>query len=526
GVANVGFYGVSATPSTTYQGSFYAKAGAALSTVVRVTLEKSDGTVIAGTNVRNAVGADWHKSTFTIRTPAGITASTDNRVVVSLVGAAGGQDVWLSEVSLFPPTFKNRPNGVRPDIATKLANLHLGLFRVPGGNYLEGNTLATRFAWKNTIGPVEQRPGHQNTAWGYWSTDGFGILEFLRLAEDIGAQPLLALFAGYTLNGQHVSESDYGAYIQDALDEIQYAIGDTSTPWGARRAADGHPKPFDLRYVEVGNEDWFDSSGSYAWRFSRMYDAVKSAYPQLKVIATTGGYQGGAASSTATGTTPDLVDDHYYNPPAWFSDNSARYDRVDRNGPQVLVGEYGGIDGSPTGTLRAAVGEAAFLTGLERNSDIVIGSMYAPVIVHEGQPNWPTNLIGIDAGSSYGSPSYWVQQMFSTNLGAQVVGARLTGAGSIKEVVTRTVHDGVTTLYVKIVNPTSQIQSARLSFFGVRSVNDSGALIQLTGDPSARNTLATPTAIVPQTRRVTGLGTVSRLTVPPNSVTVLRVTAR
>ena len=157
---------------------------------------------------------------------------------------------------------------------------------------------------------------------------------------------------------------------------------------------------------------------------------------------------------------------------------------------------------------------------------MVIGSMYAPVIVHEGQPNWPTNLIGIDDGSAYGSPSYWVQEMFSTNLGAQVVGTRLSGAGALKEVVTRTVHDGKTTLYVKIVNPTSQIQSARLSFSGVRSVSDSGVLIQLTGDPSARNTLANPAAVVPQTQRVTGLGTVSRLTVPPNSVTVLRLTAR
>jgi alpha-L-arabinofuranosidase len=517
GVANAGFYGVSVTPATTYQGSFYAKAGAALSTVVRVSLEKADGTVIAGATVRNALGTGWRRSAFTIRTPAGIAAATDNRIVVSLAGGTGldGQDVWLTQVSLFPPTFRNRPNGARQDIAAKLANLHLGLFRIPGGNYLEGNTLETRFNWKNTIGPVEQRPGHQNTAWGYWSTDGFGILEYLRLAEDIGAQPLLAVFAGYTLNGQHVSENDYGAYIQDALDEIQYAIGDTSTPWGARRAADGHPKPFDLHYVEVGNEDAFDGSGSYGWRFARMYDAIKSTYPQLKVIAT-----------TATGTATDLVDDHYYNPPSWFVDNATRYDKVDRNGPQVLVGEYGAIDGSPTGTLRAAVGEAAFLTGLERNSDIVIGSMYAPVIVHEGQPNWPTNLIGIDAGRSYGSPSYWVQQMFSTNLGTQVVGARLTGAGSIKEVVTKSIHNGVTTFYVKIVNPTSQIQSARLSFFGVRSVNDAGVLIQLTGDPSARNSLADPAAVVPQTRRVTGLGDVSRLTVPPNSVTVLRVTAR
>jgi alpha-L-arabinofuranosidase len=369
---------------------------------------------------------------------------------------------------------------------------------------------------------VEQRPGHANTAWGYWSTDGFGLLEFLRLAEDIGAQPLLAVYAGYALNGQHVSEADYDKYIQDALDEIQYAIGDTSTTWGAKRAADGHPQPFDLHYVEVGNEDWFDGSGSYAWRFSRMYEAIKAAYPQLQVVATTGGYQGGAASSTPTGVTPDLVDDHYYAPPSFFVDAATRYDKADRSGPQVLIGEYGAQDGSPTGTLRAAVGEAAFLTGLERNSDIVIGSMYAPVIVHESDSNWPVNLIGIDAASSYGSPSYWVQQMFSTNLGGSVVGSRLGGAASVQQVVTKSVHNGVTTFYVKLVNATAQIQSARLSFFGVRRVDPSATLIQLTGDPAARNTLTDPDAIVPHTERIS----LDRLTLPANSVTVLRVTAR
>jgi alpha-L-arabinofuranosidase len=530
-VANTGYYGIAATPATAYRGSLYVRSKTALTLPLRIGLEKPDGTVLAATQVPGAAGTAWQRADFTLRTPAGIAPSTDNRLVVSLANCTGkqcatiaDQDVWLAQVSLFPPTYKNRPNGARRDIATKLAALKLGLFRIPGGNYLEGSTLATRFDWKRAIGPVEQRPGHQNTAWGYWSTDGFGLLEYLQVAEDIGAQPLLAVFAGYTLNGQHVPEEAYQPYIQDALEEIEYAIGDTSTTWGARRAADGHPAPFDVRYVEVGNEDWFDGSGSYAWRFTRMYEAIKAAYPQLKVIATTGGYQGGAASSTSPGTTPDLYDDHYYNPPAWFVDNSGRYDRADRGGPQVLIGEYGAIEGNPTGTLRAAVGEAAFLTGIERNSDIVIGSMYAPVIAHEGQPNWPTNLIGIDAGSSYGSPSYWVQQMFSNNLGRQVVGSRLTGSGAIRQVVTRTVAGGVTTLYVKLVNPTDQLQSARIAVTGAGTVDGTGTRTQLTGEPAARNTLANPTAVVPHTTQITGLTPTPRLVLPANSVTVLRLT--
>jgi alpha-L-arabinofuranosidase len=521
--ANVGYYGVGVAPSTTYRGSLWAKATAGWTGRARVSLEKTDGTVLAS-KALGAIGPDWARLHYTLRTPAGIATSADNRVVVSLErGCSGrrcqplaGQDVWLSVVSLFPPTYKNRANGLRRDLMQKIAAMHPGFFRVPGGNYLEGNTLDTRFDWKKTIGPISQRPGHQNTAWGYWSTDGLGLLEYLRMAEDVGAQPLLAVFAGYTLNGTHVPEADFEPYVQDALDEIEYAIGDRSTTWGARRAADGHPKPFDLHYVEVGNEDFFDASGSYEWRFARIYDAIKERYPQLAVVATT----------PVTSRRPDVIDDHYYNPPSWFAANADRYDRADRSGPRVLVGEYGALDGSPTGTLRAAVGEAAFLTGLERNSDIVIGSTYAPIIVNENAPNWPTNLFGIDATRSYGSPSYWVQRMFATNLGRNVVGSTLSGAQGLRQVVTRTRAHGATTFYVKLVNPTALQHTARLSFTGIGHIDPTGTLTVLTGDPAARNTLDAPKAIAPVTREISGLGTSSKLVLAPSSVTVLRVTGQ
>ncbi|WP_372664742.1 LamG-like jellyroll fold domain-containing protein [Amycolatopsis kentuckyensis] len=522
--ANVGYYGVAAKPATKYTGSFFAKG--TWTGAVRVSLEKPDGTVLASKDVQ-PVGTEWAQQTFSFTTPSTITTSTDNRIVVSLVNKskqALAGDAWFQQVSLFPPTFKN--HGVRLDLGQKLAAMKLGLFRVPGGNYLEGNTLDTRFAWKNTIGKQEDRPGHQNTAWGYWSTDGFGILDYLKLAEDIGAQPLLALFAGYTLNGQHVDQVDYPQYVQEALDEIEYAIGDASTTWGAKRVADGHPAPFDLHYVEVGNEDWFDGSGSYAWRFTDMSDAIKAKYPQLTVIATTGGLQGGAASSTPTGVRPDAADDHYYQSPQWFTDNSTRYDTADRSGPEILVGEYGAQDGRPTGTLAAAIGEAAFLTGLERNSDIVIGSMYAPVLVQENQSNWPVNLIGFDAGTSYASPSYWVQQMFASTLGKQIVTSRLNQGSPLRQVVNVTTKSGRKTFTVKLVNPTGQVQTARLALTGVTAVDGTGTLTTLTGDPAGRNSLAAPTAIVPQTREITGLAATSKLTLPANSVTTLVLTGR
>lgn len=533
GAANVGFYGVAAKPSTKYTGSLYAKSAKAWTGAARVSLEKPDGTVLASQDIKD-IGTTWAKHTFTFTTPKTIAPSTDNLIVVSLLNtckrcaAISGQDVWFDQVSVFPPTFKNRANGVRADLGQKLADLKLGLFRVPGGNYLEGNTLDTRFAWKNTVGPVDQRAGHQNTAWGYWSSDGFGILDHLQLAEDIGAQPLLALFAGYTLNGQHVTREQYPAYVQEALDEIEYAIGDASTKWGAQRIADGHKKPFDLHYVEVGNEDWFDGSGSYAWRFTDMSNAVKAKYPQLTVVATTGGYQGGSASSTSTGIKPDAVDDHYYQSPQWFTDNATRYDKADRSGPEVLIGEYGAQDGRPTGTLAAAIGEAGFLTGLERNSDIVIGSMYAPVLVNESQSNWPVNLIGLDAGSSYGSPSYWVQQMFSSTLGKSILLSRLNTGSPLRQVVNVTVgKNGKKTFAIKLVNPTSQVQTTRLSLTGVTAVDGTGTLTVLTNDdPTARNTLAAPNTVVPVTKQVTGLSAMSKLTLPANSATVLVLTGR
>ncbi|GLY40734.1 alpha-N-arabinofuranosidase [Amycolatopsis sp. NBRC 101858] len=522
--ANVGYYGSAAKPSTKYTGSFFAKG--TWTGAVRVSLEKPDGTVLASKDLQPP-GAAWAQQTYSFTTPSTITTSTDNRIVVSLVNKgkkALAGEAWFQQVSLFPPTFKN--HGVRLDLGQKLAAMKLGLFRVPGGNYLEGSTVDTRFAWKNTIGKPEARPGHQNTAWGYWSTDGFGILDYLKLAEDIGAQPLLALFAGYTLDGRHVSQADYPQYVQEALDEIEYAIGDASTTWGAKRVADGHPAAFDLHYVEVGNEDWFDGSGSYAWRFTDMDNAIKAKYPQLTVIATTGGLQGGAASSTPTGVRPDAADDHYYQSPQWFTDNSTRYDTADRSGPEILVGEYGAQDGRPTGTLAAAIGEAAFLTGLERNSDIVIGSMYAPVLVHENQADWPVNLIGLDAGSSYGSPSYWVQQMFSSTLGKQIVTSRLSQGSPLRQVVNVTTKAGRKTFTVKLVNPTGQVQTARLALTGVTAVDGTGTLTTLTGDPAGRNSLAAPTAIVPQTREITGLAATSKLTLPANSVTTLVMTGR
>lgn len=522
-VNNIGYYGVKVAPSTKYSGSLFAKAARGFTGRLRVSLTKPDGTVIVSKVIGTPSGK-WKQYSYSLSTRSNTGTSTDNLISVSLENSCTGRkcaaitskDVWLSTISLFPPTYKDRPNGLRPDIMQQFADMRLGLLRVPGGNYLEGNTLDTRFNWEDTIGPVSQRPGHQNSGWGYWSSDGMGILEYLQMAEDLGAQPLLAVFAGYTLNGTHVPQADYGQYVQSALNEIEYAIGDTSTTWGAKRATDGHPAPFKVSYVEVGNEDFFDRSGSYEWRFADMYDAIKAAYPQLQVIATT----------PVSSRTPDVVDDHYYDSPTWFNDNSGKYDTLSRSGPKVLVGEYGSIEGSPTGDLAAAVGEAAFLTGLERNSDMIVGGMYAPILVNENQSNWPTNMIGLDAAGSYGSPSYWVQRMFSNNLGKRVLGSSLSSGSALKQVVTSTTSGGRTTFYLKVVNPSHQLQSARVGFTGVSKLDATYTRTVLTGEPSARNTLVKPTTLVPTTSNVAGLTNGKLLAFPADSVTVLKITGK
>jgi alpha-L-arabinofuranosidase len=512
GVANAGYWGIPVRPATTYRFSVFAKSASATSTPLNVDLESSSGHVWASTQI-GPVGTTWKQYQATLQTPAGIPATLTNSVVVSTSSpAAAGQTFWLSFMSLFPPTYDNLANGFRIDLMQKLAALHPGYLRVPGGNYLEGETIATRFDWSTTIGPVQDRPGHFDSAWGYWSQDGMGLLEYLELAEELHAQPVLAVWAGYTLDGTVVPESQLAPYVQSALDEIQYAIGPTTTPYGAMRAADGHPAPFDLKMVEIGNEDFFDTSGSYnAYRYPMFYDAIKAAYPQLQLIATT----------TVTSRPMDVIDEHFYNnDPDYFAENAHMFDGVSRSGPKVLVGEYATTQGVPTGTLAGALGESAFLTGLERNADLVIGASYAPLLVNVNAPSWPTNLIGYNALNSYGSPSYYAQLMLSAGHGTQVIGSQLiAGTGSLFVVSSRAAGH----TYLDVVNDGPSAARTQISLAG-ESGASGGVATVLTGNPTAMNSLAHPRAVAPRTHTLFGLGSQFTYTFAPNSVTVLDLT--
>ncbi|MCW3097199.1 MAG: alpha-L-arabinofuranosidase domain protein [Chthonomonadaceae bacterium] len=410
GIANDGYWGIPVKPNTRYRASFYVRASADFHGSVTASIESSDGkTVFAHASV-SGLTSNWKQVSVDLKTAGGAVPGTANRFVLSTNGPGA---VWFSLVSLFPPTFHNRSNGMRPDLMELMGAMQPAFLRLPGGNYLEGNTIAERFDWKKTLGSISGRPGHP-CPWGYPSTDGMGLLEYLEWCEDLKMEPILAVFAGYALRGEHIAAGpELTPFVQDALDEIEYLTGDTSTHWGAIRAQNGHPAPFPLHYVEIGNEDEFDRSRSYDGRFGQFFDAIKAKYPHLQLIAT----------APVRSRRPDVIDDHYYRSARDMERDVHHYDRTDRNGPKIFVGEWASTEGSPTPTLQAALGDAAWLTGLERNSDVVPIQCYAPLLVNvnPGARQWGTNLIGYDALNSFGSPSYYVQKMFGSNRGDVVL---------------------------------------------------------------------------------------------------------
>jgi alpha-L-arabinofuranosidase len=374
-----------------------------------------------------------------------------------------------------------------------MAAMHPHFLRLPGGNYLEGDTLADWYDWKKTIGPRVNRPGHQ-APWSYWSTDGLGLLEFLEWCEDLHVEPVLAVYAGYALKGEHVATGhDLEPYVQSAVDEVEYVTGDVSTKWGAERARDGHPAPFPLHYIEIGNEDEFDKSHSYDARFAQFAQALRQHYPQYKLIATT------RVKEANAGEQPDLIDDHFYKSPAAMFDLVHHYDNEPRTGPKIFVGEWATRSGSPTPNFGDALGDAAWMTAMERNSDLILMASYAPLLtnVNPEAMQWPTDLIGYDASSSYGSPSYYAQCLFATHLGDGAAQTTITGAGA-RFFYSATVSSKDHVLHLKLVNASDVDQALRIRLTDI-SAGDSVAQIDSLHAASfeATNSITLPKAIQP-----------------------------
>lgn len=435
GVANDGYWGIPIRPDTTYTASFFAKGGGGFAGPVTAVLVLDEGDVTVAKAESRPVTNAWQKYTVTLTTGHDAPISAKARFILQ---ASGSGSVSFSLVSLFPPTYQNTPNGLRPDLMKLMADMHPAFIRLPGGNYVEGSTFQTRFNWKQMIGPPEQRPGHMG-CWGYRSSDGFGLPEYLLWCKQLNAEPVLAVFAGYVLNRQHVEAGspEMAQYTQEALEEIEYVSGSPDSEWGKRRAADGFREPFPLHYVEIGNEDWFDRSGSYDGRFTEMAKAIRQKYPQLKIIAT----------APVKSFKPDLYDDHFYRSARQLMKQAEQYDRKEgplgplrfnggafngrqSDGIQTFVGEWATQEGRPTPNLNAALADAAFVIGLEKNADIIPMECYAPLLVNvnPGASQWPTNLIGYDALHSFGSPSYYAQAMLGQNKGEVVLPTTLRAA--------------------------------------------------------------------------------------------------
>jgi alpha-N-arabinofuranosidase len=514
GVANAGWWGMAVRPHTTYHGSFYAKTAGDVGPVTVELISDATGGVVAKADVAMH-GGDWSRYEYTLTT-GDVTPSSANHMELT-VSRPG--TIWLQLVSLFPPTYNNTPNGNRIDLMERMAAMHPHFLRLPGGNYVEGDTIAQRFAWKKTIGPLVDRPGHQ-APWSYWSTDGLGLLEFLEWCEDLKIEPVLAVYAGYSLKGEHVTPgADLEPYVQDALDEVEYVTGDTSTKWGAQRAKDGHPAPFPLHYIEIGNEDQFDKSGSYSARFAQFALALRKQFPQYKLIATTPVKEDNAAAQ------PDVIDDHYYKSPAQMFALVHHYDDAPRTGPKVFVGEWATRSGSPTPNFGDALGDAAWMTSMERNSDLIVMASYAPLLVNvnPGAMQWATDLIGYDALNSYGSPSYYAQCMFAAHLGDGTAKSSVEGTGQ-RFFYSATVSSDTHTLHLKLVNASNLPQRLSVAVQGLGGGRHSAELNTLHAATfEATNSIAAPEAIHPVTSTLHFSGAKLEHTVAPLTIEVIDV---
>jgi alpha-N-arabinofuranosidase len=532
GIANEGYWGIPVKPNTRYRASLYAKAAPGFIGPLELSIQSDDGRTTYATGRIVGLTQSWKQYELTLQTRD--TAPTTAARYVLTIDRPG--TIWLSLVSLFPPTFKDQANGFRPDIMQMMVDMKPKFLRFPGGNYLEGDQIGDRFDWKKTVGPLSDRPGHK-APWSYRSSDGLGLYEYLLWCEDMNAEPVLAVYAGYALKGAHVDPGpDLEPFVLDALDEIEYVTGPATSKWGALRAKAGHPQPFKLTYVEVGNEDWFDKSGSYDQRFAQFNAAIKARYPQLKVISTVGFEQPEALRVKSV--KPDVLDEHYYRPVDVFLKMArGQYEKYDRRGPEIFVGEWAAYETAfepwnaqsrgeaPTPNMRAAIGDAAFMTQMEKNSDIVVMNCYAPMFVNvnAGARQWRPNLIGYDGLRVYGSPSYHAIKMFSTHLGDQILKATAADTDLLVS-ATRDSRSG--TIYVKLVNSGNAEAPAQLDLQGMQTLASTATVLTLAADPKATNSIDAPQAVAPITSKVSGVKPGFVYNVPANSIVVMVLESR
>lgn len=518
GLQNEGYFGIGIEKDEEYRFSVWAKtvsgdANVEVSLVDESTMEEHQEFATAELKVS---GNEWKKYELILKSPKTVQKA-NLRLLLK-----GKNGVALEHVSLFPKhTFKDRENGMRRDLAQALYDLHPGVFRFPGGCIVEGSSLDQRYQWKNTIGPVENRPLNGNR-WlstfnyrlfpDYYQSYGLGFYEYFLLSEDIGAEPLPVLNVGMACQFQnqndpsaHVAVKDLQPYIQDCLDLIEFANGDVNTTWGKKRAEMGHPAPFNLKFLAVGNEQWDDL---YYERLRPFVKAIKAKYPNIKLIGTSGPDSEGEMFEKGWKAMKelkaDLVDEHFYRDEHWFLSHGLRYEGYDRKGPKVFAGEYACHGkGKKWNHFETSLYEAAFMTDLERNADVVDMATYAPLFAHVDGWQWRPDMIWYDNTRMFKSVSYYVQQMYACNKGTNVLPLTMNG----KSVAGQEGQDGLFAsavvdkkkgeIIVKVANTSDKDQDVTLNLNGLKGSRSATATTLQSDNMDAENTLDNPNQIRP-----------------------------
>ena len=539
GLSNEGFRGMGVREGETYNFSVYARGAGNAPKALRVELVSADGQVLGSAKVTK-FGPEWKKETASFK----VSATEPKARLNVIVEGAGTLD--LDMVSLFPQhTWKNRPGGLRADVAQLLADLKPGFMRFPGGCIVEGHWLTNRYQWKTTIGDVAERRLIMNRwndefakrgrgAPDYFQSFGLGFFEFFQLCEDIGAEPLPILNCGMACqfnSGELCPLDQLEPYIQDDLDLIEFANGPATSAWGAKRAAMGHPQPFNLKLLGVGNEQW---GPQFIERYAKFAKALKTKHPEVQLVSDAGPDPSGDKFDflwpKLRELKADLVDEHFYRPPDWFYANANRYDKYDRNGPKVFAGEYAAqsvetVSAKNRNNLECALAEAAMMTGFERNADVVRMASYAPLSAHVNAWQWTPNLIWFDNLRAFGTPNYYVQQLFSRNRGDVVLPLELTSPPRFQATACRDEKSGE--IIVKVVNGTAAPVEANLQLKGVRQAGPKATVTVLaSASLTDENSLDEPKKVAPVTSSLDPVGAEFRYVFKPQSLTVLRIPAK
>ncbi len=510
GLENEGFRRMGFKQNDIYNFSFYARSFDEGEKKFRIELVSSKEEIIGKGEILVSENS-WKRYSVSI-----ISELTDAKGKLRLVLETPGI-VDVDHISMFPAeTWKNRENGLRKDLVEALYDLQPKVFRFPGGCIIEGNTLGTRYQWKNSVGPVENRPLNENR-WNYtfkhrffpdyYQSYGLGFFEFFQLCEDLEAEPLPVVSCGLACQYESkecVAIEDLQPYIQDAVDLIEFANGSVNTKWGRVRADMGHPEPFNLKMIAIGNEQWGEV---YVERLVKFMEVLRKEHPEIKIIGTSGPSSDGEHFDylwpKMRELKVDLVDEHYYKSPEWFLQNANRYDSYDRNGPKVFAGEYAAHHQSRDNNMIAAIAEAAFMTGLERNADVVHLATYAPLFAHVDAWQWKPDMIWFDNLSVVRTPNYYVQQMYARNSGTHVLPVTYQGKSISDEdgLYASSSFDEVTSeLIVKVVNASPEIKEIQIDLIGIKKTvkNERVEIISLHSNISeAVNTLEKPDNIFP-----------------------------